>query len=179
MPSNPLGMLYNTRLSNCRFLTFLSWNSNDYEWLDFQLSATVKIVFELYVLPNLQNHPETVNLFPYNQRLLEPWISSELSFHNSELILYLLAYILFCSEDGLSQDLLEERQVPTVSCLQRTVVWLTIFDHDPFLYAEKLYCLVVEKESRDAAVSIQEGMYGNETVVEFCQRAKFGRDVGL
>jgi hypothetical protein len=90
MPSNPLGMLYNTRLSNCRFLTFLSWNSNDYEWLDFQLSATVKIVFELYVLPNLQNHPETVNLFPYNQRLLEPWISSELSFHNSELILYLL-----------------------------------------------------------------------------------------
>jgi len=35
------------------------------------------LVLERSVLSNHKNHHETVNLFPYNPRLLEPWISPE------------------------------------------------------------------------------------------------------
>ena len=37
-----------------------------------------------------------LNLFPYNPRLLEPWISPELSYLDSELILYLLVFFNYC-----------------------------------------------------------------------------------
>ena len=62
----------------------------DTMFLGFRLCATLEIYSDLSPSKTSTCALQLSNLFPYNPRLLEPWISSELSYLDSELILYLL-----------------------------------------------------------------------------------------
>ena len=59
-------------------------------FLGFRLGATLEIYSEPSPCKTFTFALQFSNLFPYSPRLLEPWISSEPSFLDSELILYLL-----------------------------------------------------------------------------------------
>ena len=87
-------MPYTTGLSGCRFWAVFICFLNDKLVLGFRLCATVKIYSDLSPSKTFKSALQLSNLFPCYPRLLEPWISSELSFLDSELILCLFDFII-------------------------------------------------------------------------------------
>jgi len=87
-------MLYSTGLSTYLFLAVFICVLNDTMFLGFRLGATLEIYSEPSPCKTFTFALQFSNLFPYSPRLLEPWISSEPSFLDSELILYLFDVFL-------------------------------------------------------------------------------------